>query len=78
MFAIVRLSWLLEICLSSTLASLGFSFLTLLSSAFGLRFDAGCVVAFSSSSFAAERRGGSVPLGEENVLAIGWVTSRSQ
>ena len=77
MFAIVRLSWLLVISLSSTLASLGFSFSTLLSLASGLRFDAGCVVAFSCSSFTAERRGGSVPLGEVCVIAIGWVTKSS-
>jgi hypothetical protein len=76
MFAIVRLSWLLVVSSSSTLALLGFSFSTLLSSASGLRFDAGCVVAFSCSSFAAERRG-VVPLGEVVVIAIGWVTKSS-
>ena len=68
MFAIVRLSWLLVILSSLTLAT---------PSASGLRFDAGCIVAFSGSSFAAMRQGGSVPLGEVNVSAIGWVTKSS-
>ena len=67
MFAIVRLSWLLVISLSSALAS---------PSASGLHFDAGCVVAFSGLSFAAECRGGSVPLGAV-VVAIGWVLKSS-
>ncbi len=67
MFAIVRLSWLLVISLSSTLA---------LPSASGLRFDAGCVVVFSGLLFAAERQGGSVPLGDL-VTAIGWVLKSS-
>ena len=67
MFAIVRLSWLLVISLSSTLAS---------PSASGLRFDAGCVVVFSGLLFAAERQGGSVPLGEV-VITIGWVPKSS-
>jgi|LakMenE18May11ns_1017448.scaffolds.fasta_scaffold8600191_1 hypothetical protein len=57
MFAIIRLSWLLVILSSSTLATPS--------------------VAFSGSSFAAMRRGGSVPLGEVYVSAIGWVTKSS-
>jgi hypothetical protein len=69
MFAIVRLSLFVVILSSSTLAS---------PLASGLRFDAGRVVAFSSSSFGAMRRGGLVPLGELYVSAIGWVTKSSR